>query len=588
VRSHELFGVLRGKDPDDKSRYHHLVAAEDSDDGILAETRSEHSSTYPHSPDYSSDDEMDKTDATPGKSKKHFNYQELDDEYGSKHTKLEYKPETDRGVTMQGHTFDMPERAGINVSGGGREKAPHGGESNQDRIVGHQYGVRPLLDDDELSDGHNPVKEERHIGMESVMSNSANSSVLSAALSPPVSPPFETTGSSDIFGAAPFKKPASIKKKKMVKKGSVASPDTNMFENAAGYRGTKSPPSATTSPPVAPPSHTPRENVDVFGSAPFKAISPPLAGTPTLEQRCGYNQLQQRGSNNHTPTSGTPLSPSRPDLFGSGPFLAASPMGHAASAQMMPPQRGAITPQGQQSGPTFAQQIQHQQVTVQQDMFGASPFASNFPSQASGDKRRTFGSQPLPTETSQLLQQSNSGFAMQMHDLVSQRFHSKNLGSQSNDRSSGSDELPSPRGSMRDKQKSKGEKLHDENVDYGSLKRKMKKKGVKDKTGQGLSNMSYEDHHSEEDYGLDYGHWSVNTNAAFSEADSNEDDARLRQGAGIEALKTSNMANYGPEAQQMMHGGGGGRGRKMNRSITTPGTSVEAFTARKKMTSLFK
>ncbi|XP_064632119.1 AP2-associated protein kinase 1-like isoform X2 [Lineus longissimus] len=580
MRSHELFGVLRGKDPDDKSRYHQLVAGEDSDDGVTAETRSEHSSTYPHSPDYSSDDEMEKTDTLPGKSKKHFNYQELDDEYGRKNTTLEYKPETERGPTMQARSFDLPERAGVSVSGGGRGNASRGGESHQDRIVGHQYGVRPLLDDDELSDGHNPVKEETRSGIDSALSNSAGSSVLSAALSPPVSPPFGGE-KSDIFGSAPFKKPTSIKKKKMVKKGSIASPDT--FE---GYRGAKSPPSATTSPPVQS-SHTSREHVDVFGSAPFKAISPPLAGTPTAEQRSGFSQLQQRGSNNHTPTSSTPMSPMRPDPFGSGPFLAGSSMSAqmTASAQMMPPQRQAITPQDQLSKPSFAQQVQHQQMTVQQDMFGATPFTSNFPSQASGEKRRTFGSQPLPTETSQLLQQSNTGFAMQMQDLVSQRFHSKHLGSQSNDHNSGSDEKPSPRGSMRDK-KSK-EKSHDENVDSGSLKRKMKKKGGKEKgaQGQGLSNMSYEDQNSEED-GLEYGQWSINTNPAFSEADSNEEDARLRRGVGSEALRLSNMANYGPESQHMMRGGVGGR--KMNRSVTTPGTSVEAFTARKKMTSLFK
>ena len=75
-------------------------------------------------------------------------------------------------------------------------------ETPHDRIVGHEYGVRPLLDDDELSDAEshkvNPFNK--------VTRSDANSNY--GVGTPPLSPHTD-----DIFGSAPFRKDVKRKPK---------------------------------------------------------------------------------------------------------------------------------------------------------------------------------------------------------------------------------------------------------------------------------------------------------------------------------------------------------------------------------------
>lgn len=153
------------------------------------------------------------------KSSKDFNYQELDDEYGSKKTFL-LKPSNKNygaGDSSEDVARSVDEEADqitttppVRKPETSRVKTHSGGNSSQhqcDRIVGHEYGVKPLLDDDELSDSEfgrssvNPFQ-----GKEPA--SSGGSSTLS-----PQSQLSDEAPSLDVFSKAPFPK-SSVKKKK--------------------------------------------------------------------------------------------------------------------------------------------------------------------------------------------------------------------------------------------------------------------------------------------------------------------------------------------------------------------------------------
>ncbi|KAL5018506.1 hypothetical protein ScPMuIL_004228 [Solemya velum] len=146
------------------------------------------------------------------KMSKDFSYQELDDEYGSRPVA---KSGSSRKTEMLVENVSCPEatasKVGSKVAGAAEV---HSVGQMTDRIMGHEYGVRPLLDDDELEDSyggvHNVPKQVESIDDRTSSSNSTTSprAGLSPAMSPSVS-----SHSSDVFSAAPFHRKCSKKKR---------------------------------------------------------------------------------------------------------------------------------------------------------------------------------------------------------------------------------------------------------------------------------------------------------------------------------------------------------------------------------------
>ncbi|KAH3860606.1 uncharacterized protein LOC127865676 [Dreissena polymorpha] len=145
-----------------------------------------------------------------------FYYRELDDEYGSRpsvHTtkkdhdvismistsSQEYDP------TPKHHPIPAPRRS---ISEQDVESTP---PEKPDPIIGHEHGVRPLLDDDELEDDYRSQTNAGQKGTETATDSRQlkYSSTGDSASSSPVMK-LENT---DIFGSAPFKKKIVRKKR---------------------------------------------------------------------------------------------------------------------------------------------------------------------------------------------------------------------------------------------------------------------------------------------------------------------------------------------------------------------------------------
>nr|KAG5713559.1 hypothetical protein BaRGS_024607 [Batillaria attramentaria] len=112
------------------------------------------------------EDEDDHGASEGAESRNDFGYQELEDEYGSRPVPVSSSssairrrgeaesvqslpPQTSQSAISGGRSGVMTGKG--SVGGGG---AVGGGSSGTDRVVGHEYGVRPLLDDDELQQAY--------------------------------------------------------------------------------------------------------------------------------------------------------------------------------------------------------------------------------------------------------------------------------------------------------------------------------------------------------------------------------------------------------------------------------------------------
>ncbi|XP_005095146.1 BMP-2-inducible protein kinase [Aplysia californica] len=248
--------------------------------------------------------------STKAAEKDDFGYQELDDEFGS------------RPVEAVGSFSAKTNNASEAVSSSSSSQFL----PTSDRIVGHEYGVRPLLDDDELQDEFvmqaqvwsKPVSESLNDSQQVV--NGTSGHVLQSAVQhkAPVeqgsghmfsaseaaegdilNPSAMTTSSSslispelddglDVFSAAPFK--VKLSKRSTPASGTssvIQQPSTDVFDGAPfkpkWSRSNSS--SAVTSPSscqAAPGSSTTQapgqQQQDVFGSAPFSTSLSPTSG----------------------------------------------------------------------------------------------------------------------------------------------------------------------------------------------------------------------------------------------------------------------------------------------------------------------
>ncbi|XP_078317770.1 uncharacterized protein LOC111119098 isoform X3 [Crassostrea virginica] len=134
--------------------------------------------------------------------KKDFSYQELDDEYGSRPVPVTSKRKEGEWTAETG-------QSPVTLT-----SAPGQGHHSTDRIMGHEYGVRPLLDDDELEDDFRPPHfhgsveigfSHEHDSDDSHCEGSNSTVSPQVELSPTMSPS-NIQEKSDPFTAAPFRK----------------------------------------------------------------------------------------------------------------------------------------------------------------------------------------------------------------------------------------------------------------------------------------------------------------------------------------------------------------------------------------------
>ncbi|GFN96845.1 Ap2-associated protein kinase 1 [Plakobranchus ocellatus] len=242
--------------------------------------------------------------------KNDFNYQELDDEFGSRPV----DPAAPLTMSLKQNSAEVSPGQAYSI--------------NPDRIVGHEYGVRPLLDDDELQDSysghtHSSVKseggslsrlhsygidggmtnqglstggdpksvqhqiipgtavkqEQAAVASEPAKADAVDSAAMTTSSSSVISPDMDS--SFDVFSAAPFKARSSKRNtpSQVLASGpSAASANpADVFESAPfKYKSSKH--SSGSSTVTSPGSSQLHHSQDVFGSAPF---SPPAtAMTP--------------------------------------------------------------------------------------------------------------------------------------------------------------------------------------------------------------------------------------------------------------------------------------------------------------------
>ncbi|GAB1599811.1 BMP-2-inducible protein kinase-like isoform X1 [Argonauta hians] len=172
-----------------------------------------------------------------------FSYQELDDEYGSRPSAA--KPSKHKEDFESFEEYEEPKMV-RNFPSSLSVSHYQISENHEDRIVGHEYGIKPLLDDDELEEVHSHIAisskssslqhkrhtvSEENIGKDSALVKSVlgqfNEDVFSAAPFPArtgtkrrpisavipssVSATFLSKTSEDVFSQAPFRSKLSNK-----------------------------------------------------------------------------------------------------------------------------------------------------------------------------------------------------------------------------------------------------------------------------------------------------------------------------------------------------------------------------------------
>jgi hypothetical protein len=264
-----------------------------------------------------------------------FHYQELDDEYGSRPVAIKSNQET------------------VNRRPPARKESDNAPNSNNaDPIVGHEYGVRPLLDDDELEDddhgGHH--HDDRDIHDNSTPSSSTMSPL--AGSSPAMSP------TSDPFVSAPYRRKPSRKKRPSSavqnRPSKLVPESTDIFSKAPFKTAYLSKTQHTIGSPLLDSNNASPDMKDPFGNAPYsrKSVSSndntkqlvssvitttsPIEQTyiydnpvtqPSIEQNLIFSNLNTE-STVTTETNFVPFSTSVPlsntvstsDMFGSVPF----------------------------------------------------------------------------------------------------------------------------------------------------------------------------------------------------------------------------------------------------------------------------
>ena len=232
-----------------------------------------------------------------------FGYQELEDEYGSRPVPVSAGASASRRRDVEG-LQSMPSQnsrtasggvAGMSVSVAGLVPAMGGGSANADRVVGHEYGVRPLLDDDELqqaygtqlSSASKPIID-ADVNASTTVSSSAATAMTSSQSSSLASPE-EILGSGDVFAAAPFRKANKQRTPSNMAGSGTSSVPGDLF-SMAPFKSRSASQSQSSSQTVSPTetltySHASQSSqalqsrqspdLDIFGKAPFSGKRTP-------------------------------------------------------------------------------------------------------------------------------------------------------------------------------------------------------------------------------------------------------------------------------------------------------------------------
>lgn len=261
-----------------------------------------------------------------------FRYQELDDEYGSRPVTIKSNQET---VNRK-----LPSR---------KESDTTVNATSSDPIVGHEYGVRPLLDDDELEDDEHGGN---HQGNQDIRDNSTPSSSTVSPLAGGLSPALSPTV--DPFVSAPFRRKPSRKKRPsstVQNRPHKPAPETTDIFSKAPFKPTFLPKTQhSIGSPLLDSNNASPDIEDPFDKAPFSPktvsgtnakhlVSSVMTTTSPIEQTFIYSNPVTQASPeqnfmyvkeppvktdaNFVPfTSSVPLSSTftKSDIFGSVPF----------------------------------------------------------------------------------------------------------------------------------------------------------------------------------------------------------------------------------------------------------------------------
>ena len=181
-----------------------------------------HSITKPRRRRESSSSHADEDSITEQKGTE-FHYRELDDEYGSRPSAVTSvaKPKDHDVISIistSSQEYDpapKPQQSHVQMRNVKddceREKTD---EVVQDPIIGHEHGVRPLLDDDELENSYEGQQPPRPVDTIDLEQDAVcDTPVQDTSMSPDTVSPVPKPEFTDIFGAAPFKRKSSRKKR---------------------------------------------------------------------------------------------------------------------------------------------------------------------------------------------------------------------------------------------------------------------------------------------------------------------------------------------------------------------------------------
>lgn len=273
-----------------------------------------------------------------------FNYQELDDEYGSRPSAVKPTKHKEGFESIEEYDANKSIRNFSSDHSLSHYEAP---ESQGDRIVGHEYGVKPLLDDDELEDTYTNVGASHSSSSSSLrpkrQSMTQENTGCEAGL---LNSPFDE----DIFAAAPFPVRSNTKRRPIsaiiTSSTSAASYLPEDVFAKAPFRSKLSTrlqsvskrKQTSTSTHSLSSSHTPPiVNDDVFSKAPFSGKKTP-SSVPTAPSSCAVTPDLEppqpvpisEPSRTITPerefcsspsrASSVPSSAGSQDVFGSVPF----------------------------------------------------------------------------------------------------------------------------------------------------------------------------------------------------------------------------------------------------------------------------
>lgn len=274
-----------------------------------------------------------------------FSYQELDDEYGSRPSAVKPTKHKEGFESIEEYDASKNIRNFPSDHSISHYQVPEG---QGDRIVGHEYGVKPLLDDDELEDTYANIGASQSSNLQTKRQTMSQENIgCEAGL---LNSPFDE----DVFAAAPFPIKSNTKRRPI---SAIITSSTSTALSSSSYL-----------------------LEDVFAKAPFRSkLSNKLRG---VSKRKRTSSSTHSLSTSHTPPTVSD------DVFSKAPFsgkktpssIPTAPSSCAVTPDLEPPQpvpmfepSQTVTPEMEFcSSPSQASSVPSS--AGSQDVFGAVPF----------------------------------------------------------------------------------------------------------------------------------------------------------------------------------------------------------------------